>query len=61
MSAVSTIHMNSNFVNLGKTNPDFPNNWYQSQGSAEYALWLQCYLIFHIRKGSFGLLAFFAL
>ena len=41
------------FVNLGKTIPDFPNNWYQSQGSAEYALWLQCYLIFHIRKGSF--------
>ena len=30
--------MNSTFVNLGKTNPDFPNNWYQSQGSAEYAL-----------------------
>ena len=53
--------MNSIFVNLGKTNPNFPNNWYQSQGSAEYALWLQCYLIFHIRKGSFGLLAFFAL
>ena len=47
------------FVNLGKTIPDFPNNWYQSQGSVEYALWLQCYLIFHIRKGSFGLLAFF--
>ena len=53
--------MNSIFVNLGKTNSDFPNNWYQSQGSAEYAMWLQCYLIFHIRKGSFGLLAFFAL
>ena len=47
------------FVNLGKTISDFPNNWYQSQGSAEYALWLQRYLIFHIRKGSFGLLAFF--
>ena len=46
------------FVNLGKTNPDFPNNWYQSQGSAEYALWLQCYMIFHIRKGSFVLFAF---
>ena len=58
---LSTIHMNSTFVNLGKTSPDFPNNWYQSQGSAEYALWLQCYLIFHIRKGSFGLLVFFAL
>ena len=50
--------MNSIFVNLGKTNLDFLNNWYQSQGSAEYALWLQCYLIFHIRKGSFGLLTF---
>ena len=50
--------MNSIFVNLGKTIPDFPNNWYQSQGSAKYALWLQCYLIFHIRKGSFGLLEF---
>ena len=44
ISVESTIHMNSIFVNLGKTNPDFPNNWYQSQGSAEYALWLQCYL-----------------
>ena len=53
--------MNSIFVNLGKTNPNFPNNWYQSQGSTEYAMWLQCYLIFHIRKGFFGLLAFFAL
>ena len=51
--------MNSTFVNLGKTNSDFPNNWYQSQGSFEYALWLQCYLIFHIRKGSFGLFGIF--
>ena len=53
--------MNSIFVNFGKTTPDFPNNWYQSQGSFKYDLWLQCYLIFHIIKGSFGLLAFFAL
>ena len=30
--------MNSTFVKMGKTNPDFPNNWYQSQGSAEYAV-----------------------